>query len=341
MNWRRPFTLTAAVLLVSIGLGQWLRGDEGGTIQTASRPSVPVDAGASTTADSAITGASPPSVDRSDDPKATVAPSLPTSLQDTESDGGVSLDASGRLVPDLALRRLYDHFLSSIGERSIDQIRALLAARLDAITTPDGKRQALEVFERYLRYLREVDGAAARLSALPLRERLATMSDLRRQHLGSEMASAFFNDEEAYQRYTLDSRELAADAALTPEERAARERDLAQALPDSVRLPLLEQQRVTADLADAQAIDTLATDADERHRLRSQRYGEDAAARMELLDRERAAWDARVSAYRAERARLQALDAAARQTALDAYLQGNFDEAEQRRIRSLEGIGEL
>ena len=34
-------------------------------------------------------------------------------------------------------------------------------------------------------------------------------------------------------------------------------------------------------------------------------------------------------------------DAAARQAALDAWLQRNFDEAEQRRIRSLEGIGEI
>lgn len=270
-----------------------------------------------------------------------VVPELPASLQGTVSDGGVTLDASGRLLPDLALRRLYDHFLSSIGERSIDEIRALLAARLDAITTPEGKRQALEAFERYLRYLREVDGASARLSSLPLRERLQALSDLRRQYLGSEMAGAFFNDEEAYQRYTLDSRDLADDTSLSADERAARQRELTAELPDPVRQPLLEQQRVEADLADAQAIDMLASDADERHRLRTERYGEEAAARMELLDRERAAWDARLSAYRSERARVQALDAAARQAALDAYLQRNFNDAEQRRIRSLEDIGEL
>lgn len=108
-----------------------------------------------------------------------------------------------------------------------------------------------------------------------------------------------------------------------------------------MRQPLLEQQRVETDLADAQAIETLASDADERHRLRVQRYGEEAAARMELLDRERAAWDARVAAYLAERTRLASLDAARRQTALDEYLSRNFSEAEQRRIRSLQDVGEL
>lgn len=266
---------------------------------------------------------------------------LPTSLQGTASDGGVTLDAGGRLVPDLALRRLFDHYLSSIGERSIDQIRAMLAARLDQITTPEGKRQAQEVFERYLRYLEAVDGSAARLEELPLRERLAMLRDLRRQHLGNEMAGAFFGDEEAYQQYTLDTRDLADDTTLTADERAARQRELTAALPEAVRQPLLEQQRVETDLADAQAIETLASDADERHRLRVQRYGEEAAARMELLDRERAAWDARVAAYQAERARLASLDVAQRQTALDEYLSRNFSEAEQRRIRSLQDVGEL
>jgi lipase chaperone LimK len=342
MNWRRPLTLTAIVLLASIALGWLLQGPGDLRVPTASAPSAPADGSAPAIAETRATNDSAPDpVRNASAAPAMPLPSLPASLQGTDSDGGVTLDASGRLVPDLALRRLYDHFLSSIGERSIDEIRALLAARLDAITTPEGKRQALEVFERYLRYLREVDSAAAQLSALPLRERLAMLSDLRRQHLGSEMAAAFFNDEEAYQRYTLDSRELAEDSALSSDERAARQREITAALPDAVRIPLLEQQGVEADLADAEAIDTLASDAAERHRLRSARYGEEAAARMELLDRERTAWDARVAAYRSERERLQALDAATRQAALDAYLMRNFDEAEQRRIRSLEGIGEL
>lgn len=294
--------------------------------------------------DSAAQAAAAPGTAAGRDPvpaMATDIPDLPASLQGTESDGGVTLDASGRLVPDLSLRRLFDHYLSSIGERSIDEIRALLAARLDQITTPEGKRQAHEVFERYLRYLEAVDSSATRLEGLPLRERLAMLRDLRRQHLGSEMAGAFFGDEEAYQQYTLDSRELTDDASLTADERAARQRELTAALPEAVRQPLLEQQRVETDLADAQAIDTLASDADERHRLRVQRYGEEAAARMELLDRERAAWDARVAAYQAERARLASVDAARRQTALDEYLSRNFSEAEQRRIRSLQDVGEL
>ncbi|MCC6592499.1 MAG: hypothetical protein IT479_04425 [Xanthomonadales bacterium] len=268
-------------------------------------------------------------------------PALPPSLQGSEGDGGVTLDADGRLLPDLALRRLFDHYLSSIGELDIEQIRALLAARLDAITSAEGKRQALETFERYLRYLREIDAVSAQLSALPLRERLQRLTDLRRQLLGTDMAQAFFADEEAYQRYTLDRQDLAADTQLDASARAERERELLERLPPTVREPLQAQQRVETDLADANAIDDLAGDADERSRLRRERFGEEAAARMELLDRERAAWDARIAAYLSERERLQSLEAHTRRRALDEYLTRHFSETEQRRIRSLEAVDAL
>lgn len=266
---------------------------------------------------------------------------LPASLANTEFDGSVELDANGQLRLTQSLRRLFDYALSSIGERSIEEIRALLSAQLDTLTSIDGKRQAMEAFERYLRYLQSVDQAAATLATMPLEQRLQTMVEMRRQQLGTEMADAFFGDEEAYQRFTLERRALDEDPALSADERTARERELLSELPESVREPYLSQQRTEADLSDGAAIDAFADDAAERHRLRRERFGEEAAARMELLDRERAAWDARVAAYRAERSRVQALDAAARQAALDDWLQRNFDEAEQRRIRSLEGIGEI
>jgi len=274
-------------------------------------------------------------------PVAPLPISVPTSLADTEIDGAVELDAAGQLRPTASLRRLFDQVLSSVGELNIDQIRALLAARLDQITTPDGKRLALAAFERYLRYLQTVDQSAARLSGLPLNERLAALVELRRQQLGPEMADAFFADEEAYQNFTLQRRALAEDTALSADERAARERELIAELPESAREPYLAQLRTEADLTDGAAIETLSGDAAERYRLRSERFGTEAAARLELLDRERAAWDQRLLAYRNERTRLQARDAASGEAALNEYRLRHFSEAEQRRIHSLEEIGKL
>lgn len=272
---------------------------------------------------------------------ATPGVSVPASLADTEIDGAVELDANGKLRPSLSLRRLFDQVLSSVGELSIDQIRQLLAARLDQLTTAEGKVQALAAFERYLRYLQSVDAASARLNELPFRDRLSALNELRNQLLGTEMAAAFFADEEAYQRFTLDRRELAERNDLSAEERGARERELLQQLPESSREPYVQQMQTEADLADAQTIDTLSSDARERYNLRSERFGEEAAGRMELLDRERQAWQQRVTAYQQERARWQSSDAQTREAALAEYLARHFSEAEQRRIRSLQDVGAL
>lgn len=341
MSSRKYLPAVIAVGIVAIGGLFWLTltptpSPNSGVQSTPEQHLTPDPVSLAEDAMTTAPGAAPPA---SNDARANSE--LPASLAGTEFDGSIELDASGQLRMTPSLRRLFDYALSSIGERSIEEIRALLSAQLDSITSADGKRQAMAAFERYVRYLQSVDQAAARLAAMPLQERLDATMELRRQQLGTDMADAFFADEEAYQRFTLQRRALAEDTALSADERAARERELLSDLPESVREPYVAQLRTDADLADSAAIDTLSSDADERHRLRSERFGEEAAARMELLDRERAAWDARVAAYRAERTRVQSLDAAARQAALDAWLQRNFDEAEQRRIRSLEGIGEL
>ncbi|MBK9655661.1 MAG: hypothetical protein IPO66_09375 [Rhodanobacteraceae bacterium] len=199
----------------------------------------------------------------------------------------------------------------------------------------------MAAFERYLRYLQSVDQAAATLAAMPLQQRLPAMVDLRRQQLGSDMADAFFADEEAYQRFTLERRALAENTALSADERAARERELLSICPNPCANPFVAQLRSEADLTDSAAIDTLASDAAERHRLRLER----------LARKPPHAWNCSIAnarpgtcvcrAYRAERARLRNADSAARQAALTDYLGRHFDEPEQRRIRSLEGIGAL
>ncbi len=268
---------------------------------------------------------------------------LPPSLAGTEIDGAVELDANGQLKPTHSLRRLFDQVLTLVGERSIDEIRALLAQRLDTLTTVEGKAQVLAAFERYLRYLQAASDAAPALQGLDLQGRLAALKELRRQQLGSEMADAFFAEEEAYQAFTLAGRALADTPNLTIEERAARERELIAALPESARTPLLEQRATEAALADADRIEASTTDAAERERLREERFGAEAAARMQALDQERALWAQRVAAYQAERARIRAMrmHSGAQQNALDEYLSREFDEAEQRRIRSLEAVGEI
>src|SRR5207253_9078526 len=117
----------------------------------------------------------------------------------------------------------------------------------------------------------------------------------------------------------------------------------------AVEAQLLDgQRRARADavtpvhLAEVEAAlrRTGASDADIRN-LREGAVGTAAADRLEQLDRERAAWQARVAGDRAAREAIEAdasLDDGARGRAIDALRAARFTPPEQLRIAALDRI---
>lgn len=263
-----------------------------------------------------------------------------SSLRGSEVDGGLSFDAAGRVVPDPAMRRLFDYYLSLIGERDPAQIRQLLQASLVQRHGAARAAEALAYFDRYVAYLQRL--ADARIDALPrLQDRFDRTVALRRDALGEAMATAFFAEDEARARLTLQRMAIAADATLDREAKARR-----LAVLDAEAGYAQRQEADTAALAAAQD-DELArhhADASQRAEAREALWGKEAAGRLAQLDAERAHWDARVVDYLAARAGIEAdprLSPADRARALAALRAQRFDAAEQRRIVSLEAIGQL
>lgn len=266
-----------------------------------------------------------------------------SSLGGAEIDGEVRVDAAGRLVPDIGLRRLFDQLLSLYGELDQGSIRRLVA---DLVSRRYGEavtREVLAVYDRYVAYLAAV--ADARLGAVAdLRERHARARALRREHLGDDLAAAFFAAEERLAEHTLARIEIARDRSLDAETRAARLEALDAAAPPAIR-----DARREATLADLLAeqdrqFDALAIDPDTRTAERTALFGAEAAARLAAVDAAEAAWRRRLVDYARIAAKIRSdgrLDAAARAAALEAELARRFDEAEQRRVRSLETAGLL
>lgn len=264
-----------------------------------------------------------------------------SSLRGAEIDGEVRLDAAGRLVPDLGLRRLFDQLLSLRGELDPGSIRRLLA---DLVSQRHGEtvaREVLAVYDRYVAYLAAV--ADARLGAIAdLRERHARARALRREHLGESLAAAFFAADEALAEHTLARIEIARDRSLDAEARAARLAALDAEAPAAIR-----EARRDATLADLLAeqerqFDALEIDPDTRTAERAALFGVDAAARLAAVDAAEAAWQRRLADYARVTAPIRSdgrLDAAGRAAALEAELARRFDDAEQRRVRSLEAAG--
>lgn len=263
-----------------------------------------------------------------------------SSLRGSEVDGGLAFDGAGRVVPDAGMRRLFDYYLSLIGERDPAQIRQLLQADLVQRHGAARAAEALAYFDRYVAYLQRL--ADARIDALPrLQDRFDRTVALRRDTLGEAMATAFFAEDEARARLTLQRMAIAADATLDREEKARR-----LAALDAEAGYAQRQEADTAALAAAQD-DELArshADAAQRAEAREALWGREAAGRLAQLDAERARWDARVADYLAARSGIEAdprLSPADRARALAALRAQRFDAAEQRRIVSLEAIGQL
>lgn len=266
-----------------------------------------------------------------------------SSLRGAEIDGEVWLDAAGRLVPDLGLRRLFDQLLSLRGELDPGSIRRLLADLVSRRHGDSVAREVLAVYDRYIDYLAAV--ADARLGAIAdLHERHARARALRREHLGESLAAAFFAADEALAEHTLARIEIARDRSLDAEVRAARLAALDAEAPAAIR-----EARRDATLADLLAeqerqFDALAIDPDTRTAERAALFGVDAAARLAAVDAAEAAWQRRLADYARVTAAIRSdgrLDAAGRAAALEAELARRFDDAEQRRVRSLEAAGLL
>jgi len=272
---------------------------------------------------------------RTDAPAGDAAPGRrPRSLRGTTVDGALPVDAGGHLVVGPDVRRFFDYFLALTGEEPLPRIRDRLVRAIGARLHPPADREAEELLDRYLAYR---DRARDLTADGPLAARLEAIRALRRETLGVTAVVQLFADEDARDDATVLAHATAEDPSLTPEERAARLAALEEALPDEVRaatLPLRLGQEEAALAAQGGSPDELRA-------LRERMVGPDATARLEALDRERAAWQARLDAYRAARAAIDddaSRTPAEREAAIVTLRAERFAPEERRRVEALDRV---
>ncbi len=281
---------------------------------------------------------------------ATVQQTAPTLLapvpswEGTEVAGDIHLDGAGNIIPDHALRTLFDYMLSAIDEISDQQIRAHLldVGRHHQLT--DAQLAELDgLFSKYRDYLRAASAIKSDSSNLAdLRKAFDARHWMRRDMLGFEMADGFFAGSEVQDRYQLDRMEVMNDVTLTNEQRAQRlEAVIAAEEPAEVhaaRQPsrdLVELQKTTDQMRKAGA------SADDIQAMRVQSVGTAAAERLSALDQEQTVWNQRVQTLGAARRQILSDPAVAdadKQSRIDDYLDQNFSGTEALRARALLGL---
>ena len=263
-------------------------------------------------------------------PLSTAAAFAP-SLQGTRPDGAVRVAPDDSVVVDEQLIGLFDYYLSTVGEKSLDQVRAQIERELDRTLQPPAAAAAKRVLARYFAYkqalgaLEAKQGLAGR-DAASLQRRLAALATLRARFFNRQEIAAFFGREDAANQEALARLRIREDVSLTPQQKQERLAALEASLPRAERAAREAPLKIGRVQEEAERMRAAGADDDAIFRMRAEAFGADAAGRLAEVDREEAAWKQRIDAYLAQRRGLQD------EAAVAALRSRMFSEDEQRRL---------
>ena len=278
------------------------------------------------------------------------APATPRTMQGTDTDGQIQVladgtAAGGGLVVDAELRKFFDYHLSAVGEKSLDAIRAEVEQALDQRLPSAAAAYAKRLLALYLAFKTalvdlEQRPELAGHGVAALRARLVGMQQLRARYFDEREVHGMFGFDDAYDLDAISRTEISQDKTLSDTQKqqglvaldAARAPELRDAHDAPMAVVRLEE--TTARMRQNGASD------DEVYRMRAAAFDPQAASRLAELDREEAAWKARIQAYLAERDRLLRANARepepVRLAALAALQEGQFTPDERRRLVAYE-----
>ncbi|TDR73327.1 lipase secretion chaperone [Paludibacterium purpuratum] len=256
------------------------------------------------------------------------------SQRGTRVDGAARDDAGGALRIDMGLRRLFDYFLATYGERDMSTIRKALQQNLQHSLSAKALQQALALFDRYVAYRQALAGL--KLSAdSSVADRLDRIAAIRPRFFSPQEVQGLFGAEDAYDRFTVARLRIQTNPTLTAAEKQAELAQLESALPPDL-LAARREPVIQLTLSEAEAkLRQQGGSEQDVYALRSRMVGQAAADRLSQLDREQAAWQQRIDGYLRQRQQILADPARAaeqKQQAISALETANFNAQERLRL---------
>lgn len=264
------------------------------------------------------------------------------SLEGTFPDGTVRSEGDA-LVVDADLVRMFDYYLSAIGEQPLDAIRAEIKREIDRRLQGHAAEQAKQFLGRYLDYKRalvdvEKNSQTAGNSIAAIRARMVALREVRARFFSEQESQAMFDlsdadDEDAVARLAI-SQDASLDEAQKREKLAA----LDAALPEALRKTREEPVKVLKLEETVAKKRAEGASDDDIYRYRAAALTPEAAARFADLDREEAAWKARIASYLSQRNQIvaAALPVADKQAQIAQLRQSLFTPTEQKRLPAYE-----
>jgi len=269
-------------------------------------------------------------------------------MQGTEPDANLSaLQAADRnrqdqqlLAPQAygQLVRMFDYYLSAVGEADIDAITRKVNSEIDQRLSPVEAKEAKRLLTSYLSFKNAMTGLeenpAPGVSGMQaVRQRLLSIQKLRKKFFSPVEIDGMFGFDDSYDQDAIARLEINQSTTLNDAQKKEQLAALDASMPAALReqreaerlLPRLQEQTETLRANGASE--------DDIYRMRAKEVGPAAAGRLADVDRDEQVWQSRIAAYLDERKVLLNtngnLPAAQREEAL-AQLQTRLFNAQER-----------
>lgn len=268
----------------------------------------------------------------------------PASLMDVPPPVPVGVTSDGRLIVDIRLRNVFEHYLTALGEESLSQILIRIRHALAEQLAGEALAQASAILESFIQYRNLQDVirqdyrqslAGMEFDAATIKAMTQDMRQARSQLFTQAQEAALFSQEDANQDYAVARLDIIGNDAAAPAERSQALAELNQHYAfDSVSAAERDLQRKLATDASLRAESSSTNDT---YAQRSSVFGSAAADRLAERDRARLEWQRRLASYRVELEVLLAIDPIdpSMVRELRAY---HFTEVEQLRVAALDRI---
>lgn len=270
----------------------------------------------------------------------------PPSLRKTDVDGALVVDENGKFQATNDALEMFDYFFTASGERSDEEIIAMIVAEIHKTLDPAAAAQALDFLNTYLEY-RKLGGQLGQesIEGESLLTRFDRLKALRRQLFGEVLAEQLFGAEERLTQLRLEQQLIADDETLPEQERKQRieelNQELLKSLPEEQLAARERSQAPMQLLRDEAALREQGGSPEDIHTMRVERFGEEAATRLAELDLKRRQWQDRLDTYHDHRRRIEEdpkLSSGDRAQALEQLSQESFSANERVRVEALERI---
>jgi lipase chaperone LimK len=265
--------------------------------------------------------------------------SLPVTpnVQDLAHGTGVfRINAKGDLVLDYDTKVRLDILIADLPQNATRYETQAVEASAVAGLPQHAVQKALGVVDGYVRYLKaeaQLNQGFANGSAVQPEEMLNQVVALRRQHLGAQVADAFFSTQEAQDRIGIQIALMDADPKLTAQEKLARLDALQRTLPDNAPALRAELDTSRSALTMEQGVTSLrqqgATEA-QILQLRERHVGAEAAQEISDMEVQKIDWERRQQTFSQQKNAItqMSISEQQKQERIEALLSQTYSEEE-------------